>query len=206
MSSGAVYVVPGLQDAVKHGEVPSVEAIELQTPSFKWPNEVAVVPQDVFGSRAIVVPDGFLVPMKNNGGIYVIKIDGVDVTKTTGTVELTKEKNGYFYHTGFWVDLNGDGRKDFITARSNAKEGGGELIWLEHPEGGLDTAPWTEHFISSGPDVSIEIDTFAEFPGEIVVFAAEFFNKKLSFYRVSTTDGSLVASRVIDDQTILDCY
>lgn len=43
---------------------------------------------------------------------------------------------------GYWVDLNGDGRKDFITARSNAKAGQGELVWFEHPEGGLDVSPW----------------------------------------------------------------
>lgn len=39
---------------------------------------------------------------------------------------------------GQWVDLNGDGRLDFITARSNAKANQGELVWLEHPEGGLE--------------------------------------------------------------------
>lgn len=45
-----------------------------------------------------------------------------------------------------------------------------------------------------------------QYPGELVVFAAEFFNEKLSFYRVSLTDGSLVDSRIIDDSTILAAY
>ena len=38
---------------------------------------------------------------------------------------------------GEWIDLNGDGRKDFLTARSNAKVNGGELVWFEHPASGL---------------------------------------------------------------------
>ena len=56
---------------------------------------------------------------------------------------------------GTWIDLNGDGRKDFITARSNAKAGGGELVWFEHPAGGLTDAVWIEHVVASGPDVGI---------------------------------------------------
>jgi len=45
-----------------------------------------------------------------------------------------------------------------------------------------------------------------QYPGELVVFAAEFFNEKLSMYRVSLTDGTLVDSRIIDDSTILAAY
>jgi hypothetical protein len=37
-----------------------------------------------------------------------------------------------------------------------------------------------------------------QYKDEVVVFAAEFFNEKLSFYRVSTKTGTLVASREID--------
>jgi hypothetical protein len=159
LSSGAVYVVPGVKDAVKSGDVSSLKSVKLDAPKFEWPNEVRVIPSDVFdGQRAIIVPDGFLVPTKTNGGVYAIQMDDEDITKTKKTVKLTADKKGYFYHMGCWIDLNGDGRKDFITARSNAKAGGGELLWLEHPEGGLDQVPWTEHVITSGPDVGIECD------------------------------------------------
>jgi len=101
------------------------------------------------------VPDGFLVPGKSNGGLYVITMDATDITKTTGTFKISAKNNGYFYHMGEWVDLNGDGRKDFITARSNAKAGGGQLVWFEQPAAGLTTATWTEHVICEGPDVGI---------------------------------------------------
>jgi len=56
---------------------------------------------------------------------------------------------------GEWVDMNNDGRLDFVTARSNAKAGGGELVWFEHPAEGLTDATWTEHVVTSGPDVGI---------------------------------------------------
>lgn len=101
-----------------------------------------VVPFDVFGERAIVVPDGFLVPGKSDGGVYVITMDANDITKTTGTFKLSAKKSGYFYHMGEWVDMNGDGRKDFLTARSNAKKDGGELVWFEHPATGLTNTAW----------------------------------------------------------------
>jgi hypothetical protein len=83
-------------------------------------------------------------------------MDKTDVTKTTGTFKISKNKSGYFYHMGEWIDLNGDGRKDFLTARSNAKVNGGELVWFEHPASGLSTgSTWTEHIVSAGPDVGI---------------------------------------------------
>ena len=107
---------------------------------------------------------------------------------------------------GTWIDLNKDGRKDFLIARTNGKAGGGELVWYEHPEGGLDTTPWNEHVITTGPDVGTEVHTFNQFRDEIVVFASEFFDEKVAFYRVSLKDGSLVDSRIIDDTTILNAY
>ena len=99
---------------------------------------------------------------------------------------------------GEWVDMNNDGRLDFVTARSNAKAGGGELVWFEHPAEGLTDATWTEHVVTSGPDVGIQVVRVPQYKNEIVVFAAEFFNEKVSFYRVSTKTGELVDSRVID--------
>jgi hypothetical protein len=40
----------------------------------------------------------------------------------------------------------------------------------------------------------------------VVVFAAEFFTEKVSVHRVSTVDGALVESRIIDDGEILNAY
>jgi len=131
-------------------------------------------------------------------------MDEKDITKTISTTKISPFKYNYFYHMGVWVDLNRDGRKDFLTARSNAKKDGGELVWFEHPVGGLDGNEWVEDVVTAGPDVGIEVvDNL--YAGELVVFAAEFFNEKVSMYRVSKLDGSLVDSRLIDDK-ILSAY
>lgn len=151
-----------------------------------------------------MVPDGFLVPGHSNGGVYVLTIDEKDIAHVTGQHTITNNSDGYFYHMGEWIDLNGDGRKDFLTAKSNAQENGGRLVWYEHPADGL-SGTWKEHVVTEGPDVGIQV-VHGIYKNEIVVFAAEFFNEKVSFYRVSTTNGSLVASRVIDDKTILSAY
>ena len=120
---GDVYIVPGLKEAVVAGDISTLQSYKLDVPHFTWPNNIAVVPQDVFGERAIHVPDGFVVPMHGNGGIYIVRMDETDLTKTKETVKITAHKRGYFYHMGYWLDLNGDGRKDFLTARSNGKKG-----------------------------------------------------------------------------------
>jgi hypothetical protein len=68
--------------------------------------------------------------------------------------------------------MNGNGRKDLLIARSNARVGGGQLIWLENPaEGALD-GQWTEHVICEGPDVFTTIDVLPQYPNEIVVWAS----------------------------------
>jgi len=206
-SSGKIYIVPGVKDAVIAGDVSSLEPVQLDTDKFEWPNNIQVVPQDVFGERAIVVPDGFLVPGKKDGGIYIVRMDENELTKVVDTVKISDKKNNYFYHMGYWVDLNGDGRKDFITARSNAKKGKGELVWLEQPEDGLDSGePWVEHVLGNYADVIFEVQTMPEYENEIVVFAAHFFDKAIRMTRVSTVDGSLVASKTIDDTEIDAAY
>ena len=174
---------------------------------FENPNNAKVVPDDVFsGVNAIMVPDGFVIPGHRNGGVYIMVQDSQDITKTTKTVKITNNIDGTWYHTGNWVDMNGDGRKDLLIARTNAKaqrEGDGELLWLEHPAAdALDGSAWTEHVITTGPDVWTSIDTMAAYPGELIVWSAQFFDETVSVHRVSLTDGSMIGSRVIDDNTI----
>lgn len=84
-----------------------------------------------------------------------MKMDAEDLTTTESVTMISEMKEGYFYHMGEWIDMNNDGRLDFITARSNAEAGGGELVWFEHPEEGLTDATWTEHVVTEGPDVGI---------------------------------------------------
>ena len=143
MGAGKVSVIPNIQSKVNSRDFANIKHVELSN-AFTWPNKIEEVPPEVFGSgvNAIAVPDGFLVPFHSNGNVFIVTTDPADVSKQTGVHQLTAKKSGFFYHMGRWVDLNGDGRLDYLTARSNAKAGAGELLWLEHPEGGLQQVPW----------------------------------------------------------------
>ena len=133
-------------------------------------------------------------PGKTNGGMYVVRMDDTDLTVTKETVRIAAPKKGYFYHDGYWVDLTGDGRKDLITARSNAKAGQGELLWLKHPEGGLDSGEyWEEHVLGNMADVNFHVEeNMSGYKHEVIVFAAQFFDEALSVHRISTVDGTLI--------------
>ena len=135
-ADGSVALVKGIKDGVINGNVGDLKAVTLDTSPYKLqnPNRADFVPEDVFpGEYAIMVPDGFVVPGHGDGGVYILLQDHDDVTKTTKTLKITKEKKGHWFHTGHWIDMNGDGYKDLLVARSNGKAKGGTLLWLEHP-------------------------------------------------------------------------
>jgi hypothetical protein len=103
---------------------------------------------------ALLVCDGFLVPGKDRGGIYVVKNPGNPQTEWTVSLTAAAGTNDrWFYHRAAWVDLTGDGRQSILTARarvstslrsesSNDQKAGvtsgitksGELVWLEMPK------------------------------------------------------------------------
>jgi len=200
LGSGQVSVIKDIAAKVASKDFKSIKSEEIAS-GFAWPNEVAVVPPEVFGPdvNALVVPDGFLVPFHNNGNVFVITVDPADIGKMTQKYQLTAKKSGYFYHTGVWLDMNGDGRLDFVTARSNAKADEGELIWLEHPAQGLAATPWAEHLIAKSPDVQFEVIELPQYPDSYIIFTAEFFSHKLQVYQVSKNGGKVLRQRLIDD-------
>jgi len=204
---GAIYVVPNIKEAIQSDSVKSLEPLRLNQGKFLWPNEARVIPESVFGNnlRAIVIPDGFLVPFHSHGGIYIITLSNIDITNATECYTMTSNTEGYFYHMGEWIDMNGDGRKDFVTAKSNAKAGGGRLVWYEHPEKGLREMPWKEHIIVNGPDIGITIDQ-TTYKDDILVYATQFFDQSVNMYRVNKFGKGLVQQRVIDNTTILHAY
>jgi len=121
-SSGKVSIIPKIGDAVLSKSFGTLQA-QVLSDAYKWPNSISIVPQDVFGSgiKAIVVPDGFLPPGKGDGNVFVlVEENGKWVNHKISTL-----KSGFFYHAGEWIDINGDGRKDFLTARTNAQAGSG---------------------------------------------------------------------------------
>jgi hypothetical protein len=203
LSSGSVSVIPDIASTIKNLSFAQAKAHVLAN-TFKWPNEVRPVPQDVFGSgvNAIVVPDGFLPPGKTEGNVFVITTDPKDVTVKEQVYKISAPKSGYFYHMGVWIDMDGDGRKDYLTARTNAKAGQGQLVWYQHPAQGLQQVPWAEQVITQGPDVMFEVhDNIPNYEGKLIVFAAEFFTHRLTVYEVSKggpTAGQVLNSKIID--------
>ena len=88
---GKVSVIPNIGDKVASGDFKNMGAAELSD-VFTWPNNVDVVPTEVFGEgvNGIIVPDGFLVPFHNNGEVYVITTDPADISKAQHVYQLTK--------------------------------------------------------------------------------------------------------------------
>jgi hypothetical protein len=86
--------------------------------SFNWPNEVYNLPPGTIlgaSEEALVVADGFLMPGRSDGGIYVVQEPGRHNEKV---VCLTQRRPGWFYHKAAWVDVMGTGRKSLLTARA----------------------------------------------------------------------------------------
>jgi len=136
---------------------------EQTAKSIRWPNEVNSVPTqyvDSIGSHhdtdshdtsqlqdALLVSDGFLVPGRDNGGLYVVSRPGHEsnewkvcltgghgVDRLVNKLENKKrsadsdapdddgsvvgDDDGWFYHRSVWIDLTGDGRQSILTARA----------------------------------------------------------------------------------------
>jgi len=169
-SSGDRLWITGFNLYAKGGEIYSMDvesgAIENVNDricdSIRWPNESNHVPKSLIESTAaaknnyyvhpetplddaLLVSDGFLVPGKDQGGLYVIKKPGEkdaqwNVCLTGGSNIHIPEDHGWFYHRSVWIDLTKDGRKSILTARAKMKKGTGnsnfqsQLIWLEMPK------------------------------------------------------------------------
>ena len=160
---------------VKSGVMSS--ATDRTSGAIRWPNEVASVPGRLYRGAdradaaaaagggggddgdgledALLVTDGFLVPGKDKGGLYVVRNPGNGACEwadcLTGTTNLRGApinvgEGDWFYHKATWMDLTGDGRLSILAARArvtlrnnNADHEGvktfgkGQLVWLECP-------------------------------------------------------------------------
>ena len=144
---------------------------EITARAIKWPNEVASIPRQQYVMNnqtnstfpssnsvehledALLVTDGFLVPGKDKGGLYVVQHPGNSLTERrvclTGVMNLQGDiingDSDWFYHRAVWMDMTGDGRQSILAARAklpllkgnsqddNGTLGKGQLVWLERP-------------------------------------------------------------------------
>ncbi|KAL3769581.1 hypothetical protein ACHAWU_005533 [Discostella pseudostelligera] len=109
--------------------------------AIKWPNEVLSIPRQLYTNNqrshlnddhrlhdALLVTDGFLVPGKDKGGLYVVRKPGNDrsewidcltgITNLQGATINVGGGGDWFYHRATWIDLTGDGRLSILAARA----------------------------------------------------------------------------------------
>lgn len=102
--------------------------IQLDHKNLVWPNEISYTNEsflddgtDQYGG--LIVPGGFLVPSKENGGIYYYHFTSKDRSQVTENpaYEITLNSQGkikWFYHRVKLVDVSGDNKTDVLTCRS----------------------------------------------------------------------------------------
>lgn len=166
-------------------------------PPYKevWPNESSEVPEGVVPFNAIVVPGGFLSTPKP-GRFTLVNVDDparteyVVAAAGTGTPDCSGgmvRNDQWFYHQALFHDMDGDGRKDIVTARANLmpfRHGCpfiGELIYFRNPGPDLrPDVPWEVRVLAglpderNGPEVNLDL---ADLDGDGVpeIIATHFF-------------------------------
>lgn len=194
VANGELYFLDDPGSKLKTWGNGSEEFVRLG--EFLWPNFVEDVPQSV-SENALILMDGFLVPGKSTGGVWIIPGADGEFEKP---IKISTDKKGWFYHNSTFVDMNGDGKLDVLTARATKPifgQSGGELIWLENP--GSLHLPWKEHVITKGPDVIFQIAEIDGNEDTLDLVATQFFSAKLMAYFINLKDLSDVKSVLIDD-------
>ena len=170
----------------------------LQSDVFKWPNALTVAPKE-FGNY-VAVPDGFLVPLKSTGAVYMMD---ANCNGNCKPIELTTPKKEWWYGQVVFRDMNGDGKMDIITARATKPivfgHTGGQLLWLEQPSSNpLENVPWTEHVLADGPDVNFAVADLDPSDDQFEIFATEFFAERFTLLTISVTTATVTNTRDID--------
>lgn len=150
-----------------------------------WPNEVTILPEELYGKDQVVIAGGFFFPWKANGHISILNLNSGE--KTT----ISSPKYGWWYHkVDFW-DYNKDGYLDIVAARAKkslfSNSGSGELVVFLCP--GIDkNKRWEEKVLFTGPDAFFELVDFDD-DGDFEVISSQFLNSKISYhYRSKQND------------------
>eukprot|EP00058_Branchiostoma_floridae_P017682 XP_002603171.1 hypothetical protein BRAFLDRAFT_63196 [Branchiostoma floridae] len=139
------------------------------------------------------------------------EVDVVPVSPVTISSQVAGEE--WFYHRVEWVDMNGDGRKDALTARAHFNLVGAssksQLVWFEQPSSSSYPAlspSWKGHVISDCADLFFRSANL-NFGGKnkTVIFSAGYFTKKLCVTWTEDPDGDWsdekkIVTRTIDDE------
>jgi len=148
---------------VESGKVSNVN--DRTRKAILWPNEVTSIPKQVYPNQkktnpnqintmkdieieyedALLVTDGFLVPGKDKGGLYVVKNPGNSISEEQICLTGEVQSQNWFYHRAIWMDITGDGRQSILAARakfplmksnSNGSSGSGVGVQQQHADKG----------------------------------------------------------------------
>jgi hypothetical protein len=160
---------------------------------FLWPNVFEKIPASAFSEdrkrmlcsgqdcTLMTLGDGFLVPGHQTGSIYIQPVHASGMPNIDA-IKIATEEKFWYYHSPQWVDIDGDGLLDIISARAYTNNIGstkGELVWFKQPASAdAVTSPWKMSSLHEGPDILILLDTSVE--GLISVYSPEFWGEKLS--------------------------
>ncbi len=150
------------------GDISSSVGVKIQQSDMKWPNEVTYITRSLINNTVdkfggLIIPGGFLVPTKTDGGIFYFPFKTADRSELAldQFVKLSAaqtNQNNWFYHHAKIVDINGDGdNNDILTCRAYKPILGAqktELVAFVHSNSGPKI--YTEYIISDACDVFFE--------------------------------------------------
>jgi hypothetical protein len=184
-SKDYVYYVSNY--TVNGGNVP----VQLDNTNIVWPNELSYSSESIFNVKVdpyggVIVPGGFLVPSKENGGLFYYPFTNKDrssISATTDPILITinnKTNTKWFYHRVVRVDLNGDNRKDILTCRTFKPLIGTTKVELVALEYDSQSGTYYERLIlNNACDVFFEAADLDK-DGRIEIVASGFFISKLN--------------------------
>ena len=190
-------------------------------------NEIKSILTQQKMENALLVTDGFLVPGRDDGGVFVVKQPGTG--REWKVCICGNDETGWYYHRAVWIDLTNDGRQSVLAARARSpipgrplEENVGELVFIERPrpyrydeETGtpLDVdgtvfdpfgprhLPWKTTILDEGPDVMFCVADLDEKDNSVEIIASQFFGKKVTLHSVEKGLNPRVNfRRVIDDR------
>ena len=160
-----------------------------------WPNETLVMPADIVPFEAVISPQGFQSALPP-GRLSIINLDDPDrgeylIHQSTWQPPRcapgSEDNQPWFYHGVVFIDMDEDGLRDIVTARSSFKVAGGmcppqgQLVWFRNPGDALQAdVPWAESVIADvtpepgGAEVNINAADM-DGDGSIEVIATHFF-------------------------------
>ena len=213
--------------SVDPDEVVNSLNVDTIADQYLWPNILSEIPDSALsdekrkklcgGSDCTVMTlgDGFLVPGKQTGAIYLQAVHVPGQANLT-PAKISVDEKFWYYHNAYWADMDGDGLLDMIAGRAytnNIGQSNGQLVWFKQPSRVEDiAAPWPMQVLTDGPDILLSVTTSTESTGStaagdvpqyVTVIAPEFWGERLSVTTIEVgINGPKVASYEIVDEEL----